>query len=199
MKGVIRLKSGVFGMNIKKLVIVLIIVLFALTSTACEKPAAVTELSDDEVFELYIKAKEAYEWFDLTTIPYYNDKYIEVDGQQYYEVIQPGIDSKKALEDYLNELFTDDITENLMDISSNRYVEHENKLYVLPADRGTDIFKGAESYEVTKVSDEQIKFTVKVEVYDDPDRKNVSGYEEYDFCLEFLDGKWRFTNFELVR
>jgi hypothetical protein len=112
-------------MNIKKLVIVLIIVLFALTSTACEKPAAVTELSDDEVFELYIKAKEAYEWFDLTTIPYYNDKYIEVDGQQYYEVIQPGIDSKKALEDYLNELFTDDITENLMDISSNRYVEHK--------------------------------------------------------------------------
>ena len=83
--------------------------------------------------------------------------------------------------------------------SSNRYVERQGKLYVLPADRGTDIFKGEESYELVRVSNNQIKFTVTVEIYDDPEQKNVAGYEEYDFFLEFLDNGWRFINFELVR
>ena len=106
---------------------------------------------------------------------------------------------QKALADYLNELFTEDITESLMSGSSNRYVERQGKLYVLPADRGTDIFKGEESYELVRVSNNQIKFTVTVEIYDDPEQKNVAGYEEYDFFLEFLDNGWRFINFELVR
>jgi len=44
-----------------------------------------------------------------------------------------------------------------MDISSDRYAEREGKLYVLPADRGTDISKGAESYEVVRVSGEADK------------------------------------------
>lgn len=179
-------------------IIVIVIAFLAIVSVACEKTTAVMKLTDDDVFELYNKAKEAYEWFDLTTIPYDNDIFIETDGEKYYEVVQPGINSKKALADYLNQFFTDDITEGLMTTSSNRYVER-GKLYVLPADRGTDIFKGAESYEIARMSDKQIKFTVTVEIYDDPEQKNITGHEKYDFFLEFSDNRWRFKNFELVR
>jgi len=165
---------------------------------SCAK-ATIAELTDNEVVDFYKKAKEAYGWFDLTTIPHDPEKYIEIDGVKYFEVIQPGITSKRALADYLNEFFTEEITEGLMTVSSNRYVEQEGKLYVLPADRGTDIFKGAESYEVFRVSDREIKLTVTVEIYDDPEQRNVREYEQYDFFLEFSDNRWRFKNFESVR
>ncbi len=185
--------------NNKLWIIVIAMAFLVIISVGCNETTVVMELEDDDVFELYNKAKEGYEWFDLTTIPYDNEKYIEIDGVTYYEVVQPGIDSKKALSEYLNELFVYDITEELMTASANRYVEHEGKLYVIPADRGTDIFKGAESYELVRVSDKEIKFTVTVEIYDDPDQKNIIGYEDYDFFLEFSDNRWRFKNFELVR
>lgn len=185
-------------MHKKGWIIAIIIAFLAVISASCTK-TAVTELTNDEVFELYNKATEAYGWFDLTTIPYDAEKYIEADGERYFEVSQPGITSKKSLTDYLDEFFADDITERLMDMSSDRYVEHEGKLYVLPADRGTDIFNGAESYEVIRVSEKQIKLEVTVEIYEDPAQRNVTGYKQYDFFLEFSDGRWRFTNFELVR
>jgi len=166
---------------------------------AAAEPSSVPQLTADDVFELYDKAKEAYEWFDLTTIPHDSKNYIEVDGVTYYEVVQPGINSKKALADYLNGFFTDNITEELMNTSSDRYVEQEGKLYVLPADRGTDILKGEETLEFLRESDTKIKFTVTVETYDDPDQQNVVGHEKHDFFLEYTDNGWRFTNFGLVR
>jgi len=185
-------------MNKKIWVIAIVIAFLVVISASCAKTAG-TELTDDEVVDLYNKAKEVYGWFDLTTIPYDAEKYIEADGERYFEVSQPGITSKKALADYLNEFFADDITEGLMAMSSDRYVEHEGKLYVLPADRGADISKGEESYEVERVSERQIKLAVAVEVYGDPMQRNVTGYERHDFFLEFSDGRWRFKNFELVR
>ena len=185
-------------MKSKTWIIAIVIAFLAVISASCTKTAD-TELTEDEVVELYNKAKEAYGWFDLTTIPYDKEKYIEADGEKYFEVAQPGITSKKALADYLNGFFSDNITQGLMDISSYRYVESKGKLYVLPMDRGTDIFKGAESYEVVRVSEKKIKLAVTVEIYEDPMQKNVTGYKQYDFFLEFSDGRWRFKNFELVR
>jgi|LSQX01.2.fsa_nt_gb hypothetical protein len=150
-----------------------------------------------EVYDLYVKAKEAYGWFDLTTIPHDTESYIESEGIQYYEVIlQPSITSKQALADYLNQLFTEALTAELMDMASSRYVEHGGKLYVMPADRGTDITKGDEMAEVTAISDDQIELTVTVEVFDDPD---VLKYEQFRFYLEHTDNGWRFRNFQLVR
>ncbi len=185
-------------MNRNIWIIGIIIAFLAVILASCSETTA-ARLTDDEVVELYNNAREAYGWFDLTTIPYDNEKYIEADGEKYFEVIQLGIASKRTLADYLNKIFADDITEELMETSSYRYVECEGKLYVLPTDRGTDIFKGAESYEVVRISEKQIKFTVTVEIYEDPVQRNVTGYKQYDFFLEFSDGRWRFKNFELVR
>ncbi|NLO90330.1 MAG: hypothetical protein GX088_08440 [Clostridia bacterium] len=184
--------------NNKILIIAMVVAFLVIILVACTTPT-MTELTDEEIMDLYNKAKEAYGWFDLTTIPFDSEKYIEINGEKYYEVVQPGITSKKVLADYLNEFFTENITEGLMAASSNRYVERDGKLYVLPADRGTDIFKGEESYELSRVSDNQIKLMVKVEIYDDPDKRNVIDYEQYDYLLELTDNGWRFKNFQLVR
>ncbi len=186
-------------MNSRICLIIIIIALLSAFLIACSKSTAAAALTDDEVFELYNKAREAYEWFDLTTIPFDGEKYIESDGIMYFEVVQPGISSKQELTEYLNMYFADEISKALMTASSDRYVEQDGKLYVMPADRGTDIFKGAETYEVERLSDTQIKFTVTVEIYDDPVKQNVTGHEKHDFILEFSDDRWRFKNFELVR
>jgi len=182
-----------------KMLIVIIAIAIIIICTACGRTTDVVELEDDEVFNLYYKAREMYEWFDLKTIPYNNEKYIEVNGEKYFEVVQPGINSIKDLSHCLKEVFADDIVESMMESSSNRYIEHDGKLYVIPADRGSDIYKGAETYQWEMLSDNEIKFTVKVEVFDDPETNNIIGYESYDFFLEFLDNKRRFRNFQLVR
>ena len=52
---------------------------------------------------------------------------------------------------------------------------------------------------MVRVSEKQIKLAVTVEIYGDPAQRNVTGYKQYDFFLEFSDGRWRFTNFEMVR
>ena len=98
----------------------------------------------------------------------------------------------------LNGIFESELTEELMDMATDRYVEQDGKLYVMPADRGTDILKGEETYDVERQSEGLIKLIVTVEIYDDPDAKNVVGYDQYAFFLEYMDG-WKFKNFELVR
>ncbi len=83
-------------MNKKIWVIAIVIAFLAVISASCAKTAG-TELTDDEVVDLYNKAKEVYGWFDLTTIPCDAEKCIETDGERYFEVSQPGIASKKRL------------------------------------------------------------------------------------------------------
>ena len=71
-------------MKSKTWIIAIVIAFLAVISASCAK-AAGKELTDDEVVDLYNKAKEVYGWFDLTTIPYDAEKYIEADGERYFE------------------------------------------------------------------------------------------------------------------
>lgn len=203
-------------MNKKIRILVLAFIFLAFISVACGKTTMVDKtskvdgkaagkassdsvLTDDEVYELYFKAREAYEWFDMTTIPFDSEKYIEVDNWMHFEVVQPGINSKKDLEDYLNGIFTEDITEELMNLAPDRFIESDGKLYVVPADRGASAIVGDETYEIIREADDFIIFKVTVEIYNDPNVKEVIAYEEYQFFLGFTNKGWRFLNFGLVR
>lgn len=189
-------------MNKKMWIIGIVIAFLAAISVSCAETAetTVTRLSDNEVLDLYYEAREAYAWFDLKTIPD-TGKIEKFGGVEYYEVAQPGITSKKTLTDYLNGIFADKITEELMNAMPNRYMERGGKLYVLLMHRGSDIFKGEETYEVARVSEKQIKITVIVEIYGQEDimERKVVGYEQYDYLLEWSGNRWKFQNFELVR
>jgi len=200
--------------NIKKYLLLLFIITICTLSACTEKnevnlnenreshdEGGESVLTDDMINESYQKAVEAYSWFDATTMPVdYSDRK-ELYGFEYYKVTHDTIKSCADLKSYLQTLFSDDIVEKLLagDGSIIRYRDIDGALYAIPADRGSDITKGKETYEIVRESDTKILYKVFVEIYDDPVSQNVTGTEEHDFQYECINGRWVFTNFELVR
>ena len=84
-------------MNKKIWVIAIVIAFLVVISASCAKTAG-TEMTDDEVVDLYNKAKEVYGWFDLTTIPYDAEKYIEADGEDTSRSLSRASLQKKRLQ-----------------------------------------------------------------------------------------------------
>jgi hypothetical protein len=171
---------------------------------------AVDDLGSSEEIamgEAYKKAVEAYGWFDLTTMPTAYDTDADVrehEGQQYFRVVHETIKTLADLENYLRSLFSDNIVTNLLfpEDGEKRYRDFDGILYAIPADRGTDINKGEETYEVVQESDSsRIIFRVTVELLGewDGNKRPVTGYETHDFICEETGGRWVFSSFGLVR
>ena len=198
--------------------VVAAVLALALSLAGCAKPvetppaaepehAEPTQLAvptEEEVTAAYQKAREAYNWFDMTTMPL-SDETVDVEAMTYNKVDYPGITTMAELESYLKTIFTDEVVAELMALNqANQYWHYDDidgALYALPADRGGDIFKGDESHEVIVNGGDEIDFRVSVEVYDDPETMNVVDTEVYNFM--YVDpagsGEWRFSNFESVR
>lgn len=177
----------------KKLISVMFAISIILCFTACSSSEVPT---DEEVKFAYQQAGEAYSWFDLTTMPLNENSKIEYNGNIYLKVNHDSIQSFSDLETYLRNLFSDDIVDFLL--KSNRYVDIDGVLYAMPADRGTNIFAGEEHHEIIRESDKKIIYKVSVDILDDNLEKIVDE-EVYSFTYEFLEDKWIFTNFSLVR
>jgi len=211
----------VLGENVvKKIVRVMVIFLVLLSLSACsnsEVPTTeeVTEVSaaeemkevptdqevtaaptDEEVKLAYEKAREAYSWFDLTTMYSDGSSQIEYNGSIYVKVNQEGFESLSDLEAYLRSLFSDDIVDSLL--ATNRYIDVDGALYALPADRGTNIFAGEEYHKIIRESDKKIIYEVTVDILDENFEK-VADEEVFSFSYELIGDKWVFTNFSLVR
>ncbi len=168
------------------------------------EPTQLVVPTEEEVTAAYQKAREAYNWFDMTTMPL-SDETVDVQAMTYNKVDYPGITTMAELEAYLKTIFTDEVVAEIMALNQANeywhYDDNDGALYALPADRGGDIFKGDESYEVIVNGGDEIDYRVSVEVYDDPATMNVVDTEVYDFM--YVDpagsGEWRFANFESVR
>ena len=155
---------------------------------------------DEKIKAEYIRAKEAYEWFEMKPMPTWESGAKEYNGCRYFKVKHDSIKTYKDFEDYLYGLFSPYIVDGLLDAAkeSKQYIDLNGALYVLPADRGADITRGNETYEITRVNSKKVIFRVVVEIIN-PDTQKVTGYENNDFTYESLDGKWVFTKFSLVR
>lgn len=151
-------------------------------------------LTDEEVKLAYEKAREAYSWFDLTTMNVDANSQKEYNGDIYMKVNQDGIQSLSDLEAYLHSIFSDEIVDSLLE--TNRYIDIDGALYAIPADRGTNIFAGEEHHKIIRESD-KIIYEVTVDILDENFEKVVE-QEVYSFSYEFIEGKWVFTNFSLV-
>lgn len=159
-------------------------------------------LSDEEINGMYQKALEALGWFEFGTMPADYSDTREADGYEYYRVTHDTIKTYDALRSYLGTIFADAVIGRLLggDGSGFRlFRDFDGALYTVPVGRGSDIFKGEETYEIIREGDRKVIYRVTVEVYDDPETQNVAGTEQYDFPLEYIDGKWVFTHFEPVR
>ena len=100
-------------------------------------------------------------------------------------------------------LFTDSIVNDLLHPKNGteRYCNIDGELYAIPADRGTNITKGEEKYEIISSNADTITFRVTVEILGewDGNKQPITGYETHDFTYEKIGDKWVFTTFNLVR
>ncbi|SCY45743.1 hypothetical protein [Alkaliphilus peptidifermentans] len=184
----------------KKILFLLIVFLLFLPLWGCNTElqgkdrAAIPSIQD--VDEAYIKAYEAFTWFEISTMPVESTTK-EADGMIYNKVNHDTIKTYVDLENYFHSIFSQDIAEEVLNTEFKRYRDIDGELYGILADRGTDIYKGEEAFEVRQESDVKFIYTVEVELLGAD--YSVIGYESHEFLYELINGQWVFTNFYLFR
>lgn len=159
-----------------------------------------TWISDDDILADYHKAVEAYSWFHMNTMDTDYEESVFLDDYDYSKVDHDTIHTYSDLENYLKTIFSDDLVNRLLTENEvELYRDIDGALYTIPAGRGSDIFKGDETYDISREGDTKFIVKVTVEVYDDPDSEEVVDYEVFEFPYELVNGKWVFTDFDLVR
>lgn len=155
-------------------------------------------LTDEEILDAYDRAVTAYGWFDLNPLPCSGDTVAE-NGDVYYRVNYAGIETMEDLETYLRGLFSEEIVQTLLKKNANRplYQDLQGALYELPFSRSTDLHKGKVTETVEKDNDTRYVVNITVETLSE-DLQTVTGMECDAFPYENINGRWVFTEFELV-
>lgn len=154
------------------------------------------DLIQDEVLLAYDRAKTAFGWFYLTTLPSEEDG-VMVGSQRYHPVVYPGIATLEELRTYLRSLFSREVIDRLLPADGVQYRDIDGALYVLPSSSRPDPGKGAESVTVEEAGPDVWSVNVTVELLSE-DGQDVIGMEGYSFPYENVDGRWVFTDFTLV-
>ena len=123
-----------------------------------------------------------------------------VDGQTYRPVDYPGMENLLDLQTYLKDVFCEEIVENLLDEESEeffQYLDINGALYGPIGGRSRDRFRGEIRTQVEMDSETTYLVYVSVDVLDQ-DLTTVTGMESYVFPYEQVNGRWVFTQFQLV-
>ena len=155
-------------------------------------------LTQTEILSAYDRAVTAYGWFDLSPLPCTQET-VMVDGWPYQKVDYPGIEDLADLRAYLRVVFSEELTEQLLEQGNHPvYQDVDGALYAAAgAGRAKDSGKGSVNVEIAQESADAYFVEVSVDLMDDS-RSNVVGVECYSFPYEFVDGSWVFTDFQLV-
>ena len=172
-------------------------------------PAAVTvdaastrdsgpELTEEEILSAYDRAVTAYEWFDLTPLPCGGED-IPENGVLYRRVEYPGFDTLDDLRIYLRGLFSEDVVARLLpqDDPCPLYADIDGQLCVRPGGREAENGKGSAAAAVERRDDGSYRVNVTVDLLDE-EQLTVSGVECYSFPYCCENGRWVFTDFQLV-
>lgn len=172
-------------------------------------PAAVTvdaastrdsgpELTEEEILSAYDRAVTAYEWFDLTPLPCGGEDITE-NGVRYRRVEYPGFDTLDDLRIYLRGLFSEDVIARLLpqDDPCPLYADIDGQLCVRPGGREAENGKGSAAAAVERRDDGSYRVNVTVDLLDE-EQLTVSGVECYSFPYCCENGRWVFTDFQLV-
>ncbi len=165
---------------------------------AAETKASARELTEEEVFVAYDRAVAAYEWFELNPLPCVGPVRQE-NGISYQRVNYPGLDTLNDLETYLESLFSENVITRLLDreAPAPQYRDIDGILYARPEGRTADTGKGAAAAAVERAEDGSYLINVTVDLLD-RDQATVTGAEFYAFPYREMNGRWVFTDFELV-
>ncbi len=155
----------------------------------------ITLLSDPEIDSIYRRAVKIFRWFQGGNMDSHCEQRIVIDNRTYCNVIGE-LTKYQELIDMMNSVLDYEIVESLL--SNSKYIDVDGDIYQRPSSRGSDIYKGEETYEIIRINEKKILYRVTVEVLGD--EKMVTGYEIHDFYLKYYtDGKWRFDEFYLFR
>ena len=155
-------------------------------------------LTETEVLSAYDRAVNAYGWFDLTPLPCTQQQEM-VDGWLYQRVDYAGIEDMADLRAYLQVVFSPELTERLLERGDHPvYRDVDGALYAA-ADAGRERESGTGSVSVEVIQESSSVYSVEVTVeLLDTSAGGVIGVECYAFPYEFVEGKWVFTDFQLV-
>lgn len=165
--------------------------------TAAEELASPRILTEEEVLAAYYRAEEVCGWFERSPLPD-NGEILTIDGIDYRRVDVPGMEKLEDLRTYLRGVFTSELTEQLLAQGDDHplYREVDGALYVSFTGRSRTQGKGGAALQVNSSSDGGYMVDVNVDLLDE--NGNVVGLECWSFPYAFVDGRWVFTDFELV-
>lgn len=168
---------------------------FSVQSTPAEQV-----LTQEKITAAYHAAAEAYDWFDLTTMPLDTSDSKQDGDRVYSRVNQSGITSMTELKAYLNTLFTPELADSLLAVSPGHYRDIDGVLYAQSADRGQDIYLQGTHVAAAQKSDTRWDVTVIFYAgFTDssvPDAPQVTiGYSQSVLDYEKTDAGWRFATF----
>ncbi len=177
----------------------------SVSSPETEKDPApsIPEISDDEVYKLYDLCQPYVERNFFTGTPMDDldadwsvmDENYGNPSRKYHTLAEF---KAHVLADYpLSERFLDGLFARISDM----LYEHDGNLYVVAANRGTDIFVGNEiERKVIRDSDDRIILRVTHESVDDTTGNNtVTGSFDADNILIFENGRWVWDDIEEYR
>lgn len=165
---------------------------------ASQVEAKARALTEEEILAAYEQAVEAYGWFDLDPLPAAGER-VDMDGTVYYMVDAHGINDLEGLRGCLRNVFSEAVTERLLSTGGERplYREIDGALYGRGSGREKNPYKGAVQIRTEQVSETAYSVDVMVDLLDD-DQVTVTGVEYWSFPYAFEEGRWVFTEFNLV-
>lgn len=175
------------------LVLLVGIVVFFNTRTlssrkALEKSWEVYENAEDVLSKVLIDT----DWIDLS------DSCIEQNGYTFCLPNTKGLQSYSDLKDYIKSVCTKELTDSILKEKDVVFKNVDNKLYVLPSSRTTDIFyKDVKEIKVLEISSHEIKCEVICNYYVDLEKKEELYTMAYDFIIKKQWGTWKASYFEL--
>ncbi|MCL2509036.1 MAG: hypothetical protein FWF05_07665 [Oscillospiraceae bacterium] len=164
-------------------------------TTAPGTSAAVTKAPDDISEQLYFDAfRPAFELaraFTTNTVASDSSDSIKQNGVYYYRVTDPRFISFSAMEATLREVFSEELTQEIMGMSPfdyPLYIERGNRIYA----RGGRGFPTAmpASFSIEEQNDDKVVYKVRV-MY-------MTGEEkDFSYTRELIGGEWIFTKFPM--
>ena len=127
------------------------------------------------ILAAFYETQELWSYFHLSTIPLdYEAPAIEQNGHTYYRVAFKDITTLAQLKSRLCEYVTEEIADQWLNCTPDRFVEIDGVLYCFEADRGSDLSYGVPRYEVALLIDHG-GVTETMDVYDTEKIDPVTG------------------------
>lgn len=155
-------------------------------------------LPEAEILAAYERAQRVYGWFDLAPLPLSEESAV-LGGVTYHRVNMAGIEDLEDLRTYLRGLFSQELTDRLLDGSTARiqYRNIQGILYASGEPREPDPGKGLARVEAERVEENLYFVNVMVDLLAE-DGESVTGLESWSFPYAFVEDRWVFTDFQLV-